>query len=166
MADLTRTVLEIGAAPGEAARFAAQAGLGVMTTSGLVAGEEIAINPLGMDANTMDRSAYAETEETRAFQTEAQRARQQQDAALARIEQGLGTLKELGLAMGEEVDRHDVLIDQATAQMEHVTRGLASNNARLAKVMEKVGSFKNFIIDIVLICLLLGLGVYLYMMLK
>lgn len=44
---------------------------------------------------------------------------------------------ELGQAMGEEIERHDVLIDEVSTKMDTVTTELKNNNARLKGLVTK-----------------------------
>jgi SYP7 family syntaxin len=106
--------------------------------------------------------AYEHTGETRAFVRDATMAAGRQEIALDNIERGLSTLKELGGAMGEELERHDVLIDEVGAKMDAVTRELGSNNAKLKGIVTQVRSTRRFFIDIILIIVALAIGLYIY----
>lgn len=128
----------------------------------------IQINSSGLGSSQLSSEQYKEmythTEETQAFQGEWDEAKVQQDERLERIETGLGTLKDLGVAMGEEIERHDVLIDEVDAKMDSVTTDLKNNNAKLKGLVTKVASSRNFFIDVILIVILLALGLYIYNM--
>ncbi len=93
-------------------------------------------------------------------------AKGRQDLALDNIERGLSTLKELGTAMGEELERHDVMIDEVGTKMDTVTKELQTNNMKLKGLVTQVRSSREFFIDIILVCVLLAVGLYLYNMLK
>lgn len=67
------------------------------------AGGEITIDSTKVDERQHTADYYKHTEETAAFQAEWDEARQRQDVQLDNIETGLGTLKEIGLAMNEEL---------------------------------------------------------------
>jgi len=110
--------------------------------------------------------AYQHTEETSEFVREASMAKERQDLALDNIERGLSTLKELGTAMGEELERHDVMIDEVGTKMEAVTKELQTNNMKLKGLVTQVRSTRKFFIDIILVCVLLAVGLYLYNMFK
>ena len=105
---------------------------------------------------------YEETAASSQFAKEARQARQRQDVALEHIEQGVTTLKELGQAMGEEVERHDRMIDDVGAKMDRVAKELQTNNMKLKGLVTKIRSTRRFFIDIILICVLLALGLYVY----
>lgn len=109
---------------------------------------------------------YEETAASSEFATEARLARQRQDVALEHIEQGVSTLKELGEAMGEEVERHDRMIDEVGAKMDKVAKDLQTNNMKLKGLVTQVRSTRRFFIDIILICILLALGLYIYNTIK
>lgn len=61
-----------------------------------------------------------------------------QDAQLDNIETGLGQLKEIGAAMNEELQRHDILINEVDEKMDKVTKELQTNNMRLKGLVMKV----------------------------
>lgn len=48
--------------------------------------------------------------------------------------------------------------------MDRVASQLRNNNQRLKGIVTKMRSSRNFCLDIILICLLLGIGAYLYSM--
>lgn len=110
--------------------------------------------------------AYQHTEESKAFVKEAAIAQERQDLQLESIERGVGTLKELGLAMGDEVSRHDGVIDEIETKMDVVTREIQSNNMKLKGVLTQVRSSRKFFIDLILVCILLAVGLYIYNMFK
>ncbi|KAI8101784.1 hypothetical protein M9434_006850 [Picochlorum sp. BPE23] len=110
--------------------------------------------------------AYEHTEQTREFVRQATVAQERQDAQLENIERGVDTLKEIGTAMGEELERHDVVIDEVGDKMEVVTRELQTNNMKLKGVLTQVRSSRRIFIDIILICILLAVGLYIYNMFK
>jgi SYP7 family syntaxin len=110
--------------------------------------------------------AYEHTEETKAFVKEVAIAEERQDAQLEGIERGVGTLKEIGLAMGDEVNRHDSVIDEIETKMDVVTREIQSNNMKLKGVLDQVRSSRKFFIDLILVCILLAVGLYIYNMFK
>jgi hypothetical protein len=108
--------------------------------------------------------AYEHTDETLKFVKDASVARERQDAQLENIERGVDTLKEIGAAMGEELERHDVVIDEVGEKMEVVTKELQTNNMKLKGVLNQVRSSRKIFIDIILICILLAVGLYIYSM--
>lgn len=110
--------------------------------------------------------AYVHTEQTSQFVREANMHMEQQDIQLESIERGVDTLKEIGSAMGEELERHDGVIDQIETKMDVVTKELQTNNMKLKGVLEQVRSSRKIFIDIILVCILLAVGLYLYNMFK
>jgi len=130
-------------------------------------GGTVNIDGSGMNGTKLDYpEAYQHTEETSEFVRDASMARDRQDLALDNIERGLSTLKELGAAMGEELERHDVVIDEVETKMDAVTKELQTNNMKLKGLVTKVRSTRKFFIDIILICILLAVGLYIYNMVK
>lgn len=125
-------------------------------------GGEITINATQADGRFESQDYYTHTDQTRAFQQEWAAAKSRQDQQLESIETGLGQLKEIGAAMNEELQRHDVLINEVDEKMDKVTKELQTNNMRLKGLVTKMRSTRNFVVDIVLICILLAIGLYLY----
>jgi t-SNARE complex subunit (syntaxin) len=89
-----------------------------------------------------------------------------QDQQLENIETGLGHLKEIGGAMNEELQRHDILLNEVDEKMDKVTKELQTNNMRLKGLVTKTRSTRNFIVDVVLICVVLAIGLYLFNFLR
>lgn len=108
--------------------------------------------------------AYTHTTETQKFVKDAAAAQERQDMQLENIERGVSTLKEIGTAMGEELERHDVVIDEIEEKMDVVTREIQTNNMKLKGVLNQVRTTRKFFIDIILICILLAVGLYIYNM--
>ena len=119
-----------------------------------------------MQGSLTYEGAYEHTEETREFVRDATMAMERQDMQLENIERGVDTLKEIGEAMGEEIERHDVVIDEVGAKMDVVTRELQTNNMKLKGVLTQVRSSRKIFIDIILVCILLAVGLYIYSMFK
>tara|TARA_B100001057_G_C22633255_1_gene865235 strand:- start:132 stop:284 length:153 start_codon:yes stop_codon:yes gene_type:complete len=44
--------------------------------------------------------------------------------------------------------------------------GLKTNNTRLKEMVTKLRSSRNFCVDVVLLCILLGIGAYIYSLVK
>ncbi|PSC72240.1 Qc-SNARE SYP7-family [Micractinium conductrix] len=129
-------------------------------------GGELTINPAEVDGRSGSTDYYKHTDDTRAFQQEWSEAKARQDQQLEGIETGLGHLKEIGAAMNEELQRHDILITEVDEKMDKVTKELQTNNMRLTGLVTKMRSTRNFIVDIVLLCIILAIGLYLYTFLK
>lgn len=135
--------------------------------SSLQSAGEIHIDTSNLESQLASGKAlYSHTEETLEFKNEWEVAKARQDERLEGIEKGIGTLKELGIAMGEEVQRQDVLIDEVDAKMDSVTADLRNNNAKLKGLVTKVRSSRNFFIDVILIIVLLALALYIYNIVK
>jgi hypothetical protein len=125
--------------------------------------------PIVLDASTLsagDPSAYQHTAATDQFVRDVNVSQSRQDIALDNIERGLSTLKDLGGAMNEELERHDILIDEVGAKMDTVTKELQTNNMKLHGLVTQVRSSRRFFIDLILICVVLALGLYIYTMLS
>lgn len=125
----------------------------------------VTINTAGMSGQLSSPGMYQHTQETSEFTREFSAAKDRQDVHLDNIERGLSTLKEIGSAMQEELDRHDVIIDDVGKKMDAVTKDIATNNVKLKGMVTSVRKTRNFFIDLILICILLGIGLYIYNML-
>lgn len=109
---------------------------------------------------------YDETEENRGFQMEWQQRKAKQDEDLDVIEQGLGNLQNIAQDMGAEINKQDVLLDEIETQMDRASKAVETNNAKLAGVLKRVASTRNFCIDITLIIILLAVVGYIYTLLN
>ncbi|CAM8959365.1 unnamed protein product [Rhodiola kirilowii] len=59
--------------------------------------------------------------------------------------------------MNEELDRQVLLMDESDTKVDRTTADLKNTNVRLKETLFKVRSTRNFIIDIILLCVLLGI---------
>lgn len=144
-----------------------RSGLNGSSSAAAAAGGQILIDGSNLrDTTNLSPGAYEHTMETAEFVRDATIAKERQDMALENIERGLSTLKELGEAMGEELERHDVIIDEVEAKMDTVTREMQTNNARLKGLVTQVRSSRKFFIDVILILVVLAIGLYIYSILK
>ncbi|KAF8072343.1 SYP71 [Scenedesmus sp. PABB004] len=123
-------------------------------------GASITLGPLDPQQNSPLH--FKQTEETAKFEQEWQHARVRQDAQLERIERGVGTLGEMARGMQEELDKQTPVIDDIDNQLNKVTGQLKTNNAKLTGLITQMRSKRNFCIDIVLVCVLLGIGAYIF----
>ncbi len=124
----------------------------------------VVLDPNNLSTAINNPKAYEHTQDTAEFVRDATIAKERQDLALDNIERGISTLKELGAAMGDELERHDVVIDEVGAKMDTVTKELQNNNMKLKGLVTQVRSSRRFFIDLILICVLLGLGLYIFNM--
>ncbi|XP_071691109.1 syntaxin-71-like [Rutidosis leptorrhynchoides] len=111
---------------------------------------------------TFDSYYYQHTDETYNFRQEYEMRRLRQDEGLDVIAEGLGTLKNMTQDMKEEVDRQVPLMDEIDDKVDRATSDLKSTNVRLKDTVIKLRSSRNFCIDIILLCLILGIAAYLY----
>ncbi|RHN75914.1 putative target SNARE coiled-coil domain-containing protein [Medicago truncatula] len=84
------------------------------------------------------------------------------DEGLDIISEGLDTLKNLALDMNEEIERQVPLMDEMDAKADKAMSDLRNTNLRLKKTITELRSSRNFCIDIILLCVLLGIVMYLY----
>lgn len=105
---------------------------------------------------------FQQSEESSQFKNEFEMRKMKQDEGLDFISDGLDTLKNLASDMNEELDRQVPLMDEIDTKVDKASSDLKSTNVRLKETLYQVRSSRNFIIDIVLICVILGIVSYLY----
>ncbi|XP_073312141.1 syntaxin-71-like [Primulina huaijiensis] len=113
-----------------------------------------------------DDDFFQHSEETSQFRQEYEMRKLKQDQGLDFISEGLDTLKNLALDMNEELDRQVPLIDEIDTKVDKATSDIRNTNVRLKDTVLKVRSTKNFCIDIILLCVILGIAAYLYNILR
>ncbi|XP_072961737.1 syntaxin-71 [Typha angustifolia] len=109
---------------------------------------------------------FQQTEESNQFRQEYEMRRMKQDQGLDVISEGLDTLKNLAHDMNEEVDRQVPLMDEIDAKVDRANADLKNTNVRLKETVNQLRSSRNFCIDIILLCIILGIAAYLYNVLK
>ncbi|KAH7290880.1 hypothetical protein KP509_30G067500 [Ceratopteris richardii] len=109
---------------------------------------------------------FQQTQESSQFRQEFEMRRRKQDEGLETISEGLATLKSLAQDINEEMDRQDPLLDEIDEKADKLTADLKNTNVRLKDTVLKMRSSRNFCIDIILLCIILGIAAYLYNVLK
>lgn len=109
---------------------------------------------------------FQSTKESSQFRQEYEMRKLKQDEGLDIISEGLETLKNLAHDMNEELDRQVPLIDEIDTKVDKATADLKNNNVRLKETLNKVRSSRNFFLDIILLCVILGIAAYLYNVLR
>ncbi|KAL9676134.1 hypothetical protein QQ045_004347 [Rhodiola kirilowii] len=66
-------------------------------------------------------------------------------------------LNEIYNVLAQELDRQVLLMDESETKVDRTTADLKNTNVRLKETLFKVRSTRNFIIDIILLCVLLGI---------
>lgn len=124
--------------------------------------DPIILNNQAYDASGGGDSAFQHTDGTQGFEKEKEQAFKRQDEVIDRIGRGVETLDQIARGMGEEVDRQNPVIDDIEHQMDKVTSQLKTNNAKLKGLVHRMRSARNFCVDVILICVLLAIGAYIY----
>ncbi|XP_024543286.1 syntaxin-71 [Selaginella moellendorffii] len=109
---------------------------------------------------------YEHTAESAAYQEEFQHRKNKQDQNLDIISEGLSTLKNMAEDISEELDKQDPMVGEMEEKIDKATGDLTKNNARMKEVVSKIRSGRNFCIDVILLCVVLGIAAYIYKVLK
>ncbi|XP_004306754.1 PREDICTED: syntaxin-71 [Fragaria vesca subsp. vesca] len=113
-----------------------------------------------------DSEYLQHTKESDRFRNEYEMRRIKQDQGLDVIAEGLDTLKHMAGDMNEEIDRQVPLMDEIDDKVERANADLKNTNVKLKDTIVQLRSSRNFCIDIILLCLILGIAAYLYNVLK
>jgi len=88
------------------------------------------------------------------------------DGMLENVAAGVNELKEIASEMGKEAEQQGIMLDNLDAKVDRVNDQLENINIRLRKALESVRKGDRFIVDIILLCVLLGLVGYIYSIVK
>ncbi|PNY13394.1 syntaxin-71-like protein [Trifolium pratense] len=110
----------------------------------------------------VDSDYFSHSEESSQFRNEYEMRKLKQDEGLDIISEGLDTLKNLALDMNEELDRQVPLMDEIDSKVDRANSEVRNTNLRLKKTITEMRSSRNFCIDITLMCVLLGIIMWLY----
>ncbi|CAL5074683.1 unnamed protein product [Urochloa decumbens] len=113
-------------------------------------------------AERLEEGYFQTSEESEQFRREYEMQRIKQDEGLDFISEGLDTLKNLAEDMNEELDRQAPLIDEIDTKVDKANLEMKRTNIRLKQTVNQFRSTRNFTIDIILICIILGIATYLY----
>ncbi|KAK4755284.1 hypothetical protein SAY87_009041 [Trapa incisa] len=113
-----------------------------------------------------DDGYFQQSEASSQFRQEYEMRKMKQDQGLDMISEGLDTLKNMAHDMNEEMDRQVPLMDEIDSKVDKAASDLKNTNVRLKDTVNQLRSSRNFCIDIVLLCIILGIAAYLYNVLK
>ncbi|RLN34663.1 hypothetical protein C2845_PM03G32540 [Panicum miliaceum] len=114
----------------------------------------------------LEEGYFQTSEQSEQFRREYEMRRTKQagflDEGLDFISESLDTLKNLAEDMNEELDRQAPLMDEIDTKVDKANLEIKRTNVRLKQTVNQFRSTRNFIIDIMLICIILGIATYLY----
>ncbi|THG17228.1 hypothetical protein TEA_013552 [Camellia sinensis var. sinensis] len=106
---------------------------------------------------------FQQTEESSQFKQEYEMQKMKQAyQELEVISEGLDTLKNMAHDLNEEMDRQVPLMDEIDTKVDKAASDLKNTNVRLKDTVNQLRSSQNFCIDIILLCIILGIAAYLY----
>jgi SYP7 family syntaxin len=88
------------------------------------------------------------------------------DGMLDNVAAGVNELREIAQEMGKTADQQGIMLDNLDARVDKVNDQLENINIRLRKALESIRKGDRFILDIILLCVLLGLIGYIYSIVK
>ncbi|KAG6405710.1 hypothetical protein SASPL_133302 [Salvia splendens] len=112
--------------------------------------------------NTEESSQFRQEYEMRKMNQASAFLKMHSDQGLDVIAEGLGTLKNMAQDMNEELDRQVPLMDEIDTKVDKATSDLKNTNVRLKHTVNQLRSSRNFCIDIIFLCIILGIAAYLY----
>ena len=87
------------------------------------------------------------------------------DDNLDKMSEHLNTLKEIALQMDDEADLQNEMIDALEIKVDNANDRLDNINVRMKDTLKKIRGGNKIIIDFILLCILLGVGSYIAVML-
>jgi len=84
------------------------------------------------------------------------------DQKLDIIAEGVGTLKEIAIEMGKEVELQGVMMDQLEQHVDNANAKLHNLNGRLKEQLNKYRSCDRFVLDFICCAIILGLFGFIY----
>ena len=123
---------------------------------------------LNVDVSTMQLQPMSmdHSKESEGFALEFQKSKAKQDEGLDVISKGLRTLKDLGHAMSDELKKQDPLLNVIDDKATDATAELRTSNVKLKKLLAEMRSPHKICLDLILVSVLLGIGSYIFTMVK
>ena len=115
---------------------------------------------------TLNPMSMEHSAESTAFRQEYLASKVKQDVGLDQISKGLRTLKDLGHAMSDELKKQDPLLNVIDDKATDATAELRTSNVKLKKLLAEMRSPHKICLDLILVSVLLGIGSYIFTMVK
>jgi hypothetical protein len=119
------------------------------------------VNSMTLNPQSMEHSA-----ESTAFRNEYMLSKAKQDQGLDQISKGLRTLKDMGHAMNDELKKQDPLLDNIDTKATDATAELRTANTKLKALLLEMRQPHKLCLDLILVSVLLGIGSYIFTMVK
>eukprot|EP00164_Ancoracysta_twista_P001392 GFYU01001814.1.p2 GENE.GFYU01001814.1~~GFYU01001814.1.p2 ORF type:complete len:277 (-),score=105.05 GFYU01001814.1:110-940(-) len=97
---------------------------------------------------------------------ELQEMERAQDGILDDISRGVLNLKEQALVQQTELKKQHVMIDELDKDVDKAKAHLDNINTKMKSTLENIRKGRSFMVDFILLCFLLGLGGYIYNMVR
>ena len=114
------------------------------------------LSPMSMDHST----------ESTAFRQEYLQRKAKQDEGLDQISKGLRTLKDMGHAMSDELNKQAPLMDNIDSKASDATTELRTANTKLKALLSEMRQPHKLCLDLILVSVLLGIGSYIFTLAK
>ena len=115
---------------------------------------------------TLQPMSMEHSTESTAFRQEYLTRKAKQDEGLDQISKGLRTLKDMGHAMSDELNKQAPLMDNIDTKATDATAELRTANTKLKALLMEMRQPHKLCLDLILVSVLLGIGSYIFTLAK
>ena len=115
---------------------------------------------------TLQPMSMEHSAESTAFRQEYLTRKAKQDEGLDQISKGLRTLKDMGHAMSDELNKQAPLMDNIDTKATDATAELRTANTKLKALLLEMRQPHKLCLDLILVSVLLGIGSYIFTLAK